>query len=111
MIGLTLSFLFVLLSSAGGILLTHLFDETSPFWVRAAFGISLGLVGSSLANFAVASFFGLSVLSIGLSVVIWVLCTFFIGRRHRRRLIEDIGRAGDAMQRSYKQRRKRSLLI
>ena len=76
----------------GGLLLTYLYDKTSPLIVRAAIGICTGFALYTTLTFALACVFGLNAASILLSTAILALPVFLTRDTWREGLRHDIAR-------------------
>lgn len=89
-----ISLAIVLLATAGGTLVSYLYDDDAPFAARLCGGVCIGITSLGLVAFVFASFLGLTPLSIFLSVlVITVLPLLVLKDRARRRFVQQDLRA------------------
>ncbi len=90
MTGLLLSLTCIVLASAGGFLLTYVFYDCSPLWVRIAFGVSIGMVGFALLAFILAWWLGLSIWAIGLAALTTFVVPLSICRQYLARALRQV---------------------
>ena len=85
-----ISLAIVLLATAGGTLVSYLYDEDAAFAARLCGGVCVGITSLGLVAFVFASFLGLTLLSILLAlVVISILPIFVLKNSNRRRLVQQ----------------------
>ncbi len=98
-----ISLALVLLATAGGTLISYLYDEDAAFAARLCAGACIGITILGLVGFAFASFLGLTPLSILLALVVIVLLPLSVLKNPDRRLIiqEDLRAAYGAIRQVY----------
>jgi hypothetical protein len=85
-----ISLALVVFATAGGTLVSYLYDEDAAFAVRLCGGVCVGLTALGLVTFVIASFLGLTPLAISLSaLLIGIVPILVLKNLQRRRFIQQ----------------------